>query len=289
MAVSIVYTHPNCKYNHDDWQHKRFILVKWKNQVIICKNKLDFIEVKNLDTQKPIITIQTCLKNLPGHYAGYENFTVFKYSDNFLWIGMKLFTSNFVKCNFYYNTWLVDLEQSLCVSSLTFDIIENDQHYPTNVYLWAKLLELDKPLELVYQINKSDSLYWVNWKSSSIKQLNSCELVQINAKNQLVFLDCNFNQILTLGLSDLFPDYEPNSQVKISFNANCLVLYKKNTNVYCWDFTANSQVKFPQNKINQFTYQIYPIRSSDSNNVNFFVIDFDPYKARYSFEICDVE
>lgn len=312
MADSIVYTHSNCKYNHDDWKHKRFILVKWKNQVIICKNKLHYIKVKNLDTQKPIITIQTCLKNLPGHYVGYENFTAFMYSDCLLWIGMKSLTSNGCKFKFYYNTWLVDLEQSTCVSSLTLDIIENDptghfikiipvgskyfiiekildQHYPTNVYPWAKLLELDKPLEPVHQINKSDSLYWVNWKSSSIKQLNSCELVQINSTNQLVFLDGNFNQILTLGLLDLFPDYKPNSQVKISFNANCLALYIPNTIVYCWDFTANSQVKFPQDKINQFTYQIYPIRSSGSNNVNFFIVDFDPYKARYSFEIYESE
>ncbi len=280
----------------------------------MCKNELHYIEVKNLDTQKPILTIQTCLKNLPGHYVGYENFTAFMYSDNFLWIGMKSLTSNCRKCHFYYNTWLIDLEQSTCVSSLTFVIIENDptghfitiipvgskyfiikkildHYYPTNVYAWSGLLELDKPLEPVYQINRTDSLYLVNWKSSSIKQLNSCELIKINDANQLVYLDGNFNQILTLGLSDLFPDYEPNSQeVKIIFNANCLVLYIPRTNAYCWDFTANSQVKFPQNKINQFTHQIYPTKFSNSNDkVNFFVINFDPYKARYSFEICDVE
>ncbi len=316
------------------------ILVKWNKESIEIKNldtkkticELEFNTISDL---KHFAYGVTSRDNSEKNAFMYSDFAygvtsrdnseknAFMYSDSILWIGSVLNCwINYYQIKQQYVIWLIDLEKSACVKtwcpnlidsiwpigSKYFSIVKKESNEPLknmdNVYAWSDLVEFDKPMVPVYQVKKSVDLYAVNWKSSSIEQLGTCELVLINShENRMVFLDKNFNQILTLGISDLFPDYEPGSEPDSEktigkFNANCIVFYtiKKTIgihNVYCWDFTANTQVKFSQNITNLFQSIInpsiiYPIRSS-TGNVKFIVKNFSQKTNTSYYEIYEPE
>jgi hypothetical protein len=329
MAESIVYEHPNFKFTNNINSAQ---LVQWKDQVILVEWDDWGIQVKNLDTQKSICEIlyykNTDLEKINDAINTINTFIIynrnaFMYSPSLLWVGCNMGSKSPYNTKCYYNVWLIDLDQSTCVKTWFLDwvggietitpvgskyfIVEQrvsselpETRYINKVYAWSGLVELDKPIEPVYQIDKTNRLYAINWNSSLIKQLGSCELVQVNSDKSMDFLDKNFNKILTLNISDLFPDYKPDSQVHqaniiINFNANCLVFYEwKQSNgicdVYCWDFTTNSQVKFPQNKINPINKGIYPIRSlTNPSKIRFFINETETWKLPFVYQICDAE
>ncbi len=329
MAESIVHEHPNFKFTNNINLAR---LVKWKDQVILVEWDEVSIKIKNLDTQKSICEIlyykNTDLKKINDAINTINTFIIynrnaFMYSPSLLWVGCNMGSKSPYNTKCYYNIWLIDLDQSTCVKTWFLDwvggivtitpvgskcfIIEQrasteipETRYINKVYAWSGLLELDKPIEPVFQIKKTSTLYGINWSSSSIKQLNLSEFVQVNLDKSLDFFDKNFNQIVTLSIKDLFPDYEPDPKVRqeykiISINSNCLVFYEFKESigicdVYCWDFTTNSRVKFPQNKINPINKGVYPIRASNNaSKIKFFINETETWKLPFVYQICDAE
>ncbi len=326
MTDSIVHEHPNFKFTNNINSAR---LVKWKDQVILVEWDDWGIQVKNLDTQKSICDLSHSKNtNLQKLNNGTNQFVIheknaFMYSNSLLWIGCNIGSKSPYSIQRNYNVWLIDLDQSTCVKTWFLDwvggietitpvgskyfIVEQrvsselpESRYINKVYVWSGLVELDKPIEPVYQIDKTNRLFAINWSSSSIKKLGSCELVQTNPEKSMDFLDKDFNKILTLSICDLFPDYKPDSQVHqanriINFNANCLVFYEWKQSdgirdVYCWDFTNNSQVKFPHNKINPINKGVYPIRASNNaSKIMFFINETETWKLPFVYQIAESE
>lgn len=326
MTDSIVHEHPNFKFTNNIHSAR---LVKWKDQVILVEWDDWGIQVKNLDTQKSICDLSHSKNtNLQKLNNGTNQFVIheknaFMYSNSLLWIGCNIGSKSPYNIQRNYNVWLIDLDQSTCVKTWFLDwvggietitpvgskyfIVEQrasteipETQYINKVYAWSGLLELDKPIEPVFQIKKTSTLYGINWSSSSIKQLNLSEFVQVNLDKSLDFFDKNFNQIVTLSIKDLFPDYEPDPKVRqeykiISINSNCLVFYEFKESigicdVYCWDFTTNSQVKFPQNKINPINKGVYPIRASNNaSKIKFFINETETWKLPFVYQIAESE
>ncbi len=323
MSDSIVYEYSNIAYSDNLNLVK---LVQWKEQVISIKWELKGIKIKNITTQKSICEIDFNsiynFKMFPGGVTAcdYCEKKAFMYSHSILWIGSVLNCWGLRYVNKkQYIICLIDLDLSTCVKSwcpnLTdsirsihpvgskyFIVVKEESSEPLEdrninyVYAWTDLVKLDKTMVPVYQIKHSDSLCAVNWESSSIKQLGLSELVLISSENLMVFLDKNFKQILTLGISDIFSDYEPepdSEKAIIKFNANCLVFYEKKKsnvgifNVYCWDFTTNTQIKFPKNKI-QNNSVFFPFRTTNSK-VKFLVGKYLNAINYYNYQICESE
>ena len=180
--------------------------------------------------------------------------------------------------------------------------IENDKTY---IYKCENLMFLNKFPEPVHQINRDSFLYPIDWSSSSIKHLGSIAFVQTFFKShQIDFLDKNFQLIITLEIGDLFPNYQWVTKARlwedeiISVNANCLLYYEHivqdnnnndtdtgQKNIYCWDFTTNSQVFFPSYICKDRVLDIVPFRDSNDqvkyltyNDVSF-IIYAKIYKA----------
>jgi hypothetical protein len=335
MAESIVYEHPNFKYDQNNINNIK--LVKWKDQVISVESKLKSyyitncqkILIKNLTTQKNQIeflinTDQRKLNMEIDESVHLYDPSVFMYTDSILWIGYK--------CNYhtvgdyYYNIWLVDLETSNIIKSWSIDwigkVIPIGQQYfqielrenlaenyeQLNIYEWHKLVELDKPIEPVYQINKNFQLYSINWSSSSIGLLCSCEFILVSSgSEQMNFLNKNFCKILSLNVKDLFPDYKqyPVSIKKYCVNANCLIfheyLYSMNlynlsgtssTKTFCWDFTTNSPVKFTYNDLETIITNVIPFRINPTlttSKLKFFITE-SCKKINYTlYKVCESE
>jgi hypothetical protein len=96
--------------------------------------------------------------------------------------------------------------------------------------------------------------------------------------------------VVTLNVCDLFPDYQPFTSEQltnpfykfkklISVNENCLLYVEKmqfaynvHKNVYCWDFTTNSQVKFT-NLISKFNID-YVVPFHSANKIKFITHEF---------------
>ncbi len=267
----------------------------YKNQTILVYNVLDKLKTsKNFNTQKVLGEFANTENLKPINESNrpysFSNLSVFMYSESILWIGcQKCYLSTY---HSYYCFWLFDLDQLKLIKFLEVNwigkIIPVGQKYfkiipynPTNqinLYAWSELERLDKPIEPVFQFNTYDNLYSIDWSSSSIKYLESVEFVLVvTSLDQLNFLDKNFNKILTLNLQDLFPELdqnvqsnspiEPNWEKKYISNANCLLYWKDFDHfsyVYCWDFTNNSQVNFPNGK--KFKKQIKDIVPFCSGN-----------------------
>lgn len=318
MADSIVYEHPNFKYSDVNIYNVK--LVKWKNQVISVESKpslitnLKKILIKNLSTQEIqmeflINTEQRKLNLEIDECVHLYNPSVFMYTDSILWIGYK--------CNYhtvgdyYYNIWLVNLETSNIIKSWSIDwigkVIPIGQQYfqiepkenlaenyeQLNIYEWHKLVELDKPVEPVYQINKNTQLSQINWSSSSIEILCSCEFILVcSGSDQMDFLDKNFCKTFSLNIKDLFPDYIscPFSVKKYYVNANCLIFHEhlysirslrhthnsSSTKIWCWDFITNSPVKFTYNDLETNITNVIPFRTNPTlttNKLKFFITE----------------
>jgi hypothetical protein len=168
------------------------------------------------------------------------------------------------------------------------------------VFAWDKLLQLDyltnqsdcfgcKDINIppIYKFSEEFQLFPLDWSSSSIKKFNSIAFVQTNKNTgQLDFLDGNFLLVVSLNILDIFPNYQPiessenynpKTQIykQIQVNANCLLYLEyaepyvlcsspAYTNIYCWDFTANTQVKFSNYGVIPRIHSAIPFR--DFNN-----------------------
>ncbi len=151
----------------------------------------------------------------------------------------------------------------------------------------------------VYQFKNSSDLFPIDWSSSSIGHLTLSAFVQTDYNsNKIDILDKNFNLIISLNIKDLFPNYQSvefiqhskhmlkEKMVKkiVEVNANCLLFFEYRekigryvlsiepelanvnrsgqTNIYCWDFTANAPVVFPNYQMNHYIYSVTPFRDS---------------------------
>lgn len=259
---------------------------KYKNQTIIVYNVLDKLKVlgefANTENLKPI-------NESNGAYS-FSNLSVFMYTQSILWIGCQKYY--FDSCHNYYCFWLFDLvqlklikswavnwiEKIILVGQKYFQIIPYKKTKQINIYSWSDLERLDKPIEPVFKFSTYDNLYSIDWSSSAIEYLGSVEFVLVvKSSDRLNFLDKNFNKIFTLSLHDLFPELDQNVQsnspIQINWekkyigNENCLLYWKDFGHfnyIYCWDFTANSQINFPNGKkIKKKLFDIVPFRSGN--------------------------
>ncbi len=264
---------------------------------------------KNLDTNQQLDILQ-----LAPEYANTQttNLDVFMYSETILFVGLKAITTEILGGLDYhftnYGVWIYDLE-NLTLQSQTnlktvnkiiplgkkyFSMVPTFYQHKNCVYPWSKLIDLNNLDEPVYTFERLSQLYPIDWSSSAIEHFSSCAFVQAPLNSsQMDFLDGDFNKIITLGIQDLFPDYQQvskenslgvysnPSQIKISANANCLLIVKftpakwtgytvpGTINIYCWDFTANSQVKFPSYKLLNQVRSAIPFRSP-ANQIKYF-------------------
>ncbi len=273
------------------------------------KKVLVDLVIKNLDTNQELDILQ-----LAPEYANTQttNLDVFMYSDTILFVGLKAITTEILGGLDYhftnYGVWIYDLE-NLTLQSQTnlktfnkiiplgkkyFSMVPTFYQHKNCVYPWSKLMDLNNLDEPVYTFERSSQLYPIDWSSSAIEHFSSCAFVQAPLNSsQMDFLDGDFNKIITLGIQDLFPDYQQvskensfgvysnPSQIKISANANCLLIAEYTPapwngytvpgtiDIYCWDFTANTQVKFPSYKLLNQVHSTIPFRNS-ANQIKYF-------------------
>ncbi len=173
------------------------------------------------------------------------------------------------------------------------------------IYKWSDLLNLDKPIQPVRMIKWTMDLYPVDWSSSSIAHLADCAWIQTQDESyQIELFNEKFESVGSFDVRDIFTNYKPLPPINlkkiskfqkefitdtnyptkqiISVNDNCLLLFEYRdliegyngkisvksglTNVHCWDFTANTPVKFSRYNLNHFVGDVIPFR--DSINAN---------------------
>ncbi len=273
------------------------------------KKVLVDLVIKNLDTNQPLDILQ-----LAPEYANTQttNLDVFMYTDTILFVGLRAITTEILGGLDYhftnYGVWIYDLENLTLVKQTNlkkfrkiiplgdkYFLMESTLYQHKDcVYQWSKLMDLNNLDKPVYTFERLSQLYPIDWSSSAIEHFSSCAFIQAPSNSsQMDFLDGDFNKIITLGIQDLFPDYQQVSQenslgvysnsrkIKISANANCLLIVEFSLppwtgytvpgtiNVYCWDFTANTQVKFPTYKLLNQVHSAIPFRSP-ANQVKYF-------------------
>jgi hypothetical protein len=135
-------------------------------------------------------------------------------------------------------------------------------------------------------------LYSIDWNSSSIEYLAKSQYIKAYLNLEKIdLLDGNFNLIITLNVCDMFSDYQeflleeltrPSSRFSklLSVNANCLIYVEKivfinklvSKNIYSWDFTTGTQVKFTNTESGFDINYIVPFRST--NKIKFICNEF---------------
>jgi hypothetical protein len=113
-----------------------------------------------------------------------------------------------------------------------------------------------------------------------------------NNSKQIDFLNKAFELVVSLNVSDLFPNYQPvpmppdlqNSNYAQSYvmgNNNCLLYWEYQNNedylfrclqseiIYCWNFTTNTQVHFSFYSMAYRVHSIIPF-SNSTNQVKYF-------------------
>ncbi len=362
MADSIVYEHESMGQNGQEKIAGSYRLVRTNNQVISISTDfvgnydiIDFGEdyderkfdkptniiITNLDSGKEIIKLPT------NSFKIYiPHIEVFMYLPNILFVGF-IDSTNKRAWTIIYKVWLIDLVnlsinkyfelnkvRSIYPVSNQYFVIKPElksnffsnsilSNNKSKVYSWDNLDKLNKLEAPVFQIDLDSQLSSIDWSSSSIKHFSTCAFVQTRKNSkQIDFLDKSFEPVVSLNVSDLFPNYQPvQTQTititikptnqnesnknyeptkynhipddnyigrKIIANANCLLyleyikgdyldFHKQSANIYCWDFTTNTQVNFPSNQKAQKVQSIIPFRNF-ANQIKYFAEEYDKHK-----------
>ncbi len=317
MADSIVYEHESIQPDSPNgvlWSYK---LVMYNNQVISVSTSYDAnpngpdiinnIIIKNLDTQTEI----TSWELKPEHWKlNTVCLDVFMYSDSILFVGLR------EKRHGTYYIWLYDLTQGEFIKTFTissvnainpvgqkyfitdpFYNLEGGEQCKSKLFAWSDLEKLDSQVQHISTLDYRTRIIPIDWSSSSIGLLNASKYIQLPwESSQMDLLDEDFNQITSINVQGLFPNYQP-IELKnnycpinkfINANANCLLYleYKSfnkmdkdsaktgQANIYCWDFSANAPVNF-QNYQMQTSYiqDFMPFRDS-KNQVKYYLCDW---------------
>ena len=252
-------------------------------------NEPNNIQIKNLDTNIQIASwvIGDNFKDLNNKYL-----EAFMYSESVLFIGIH-------GVDWTFGVWLFDLVNSQLIShtianSVTkfeivgqkYFIIRPRDSLIINVYTWSNLTHMDNLDEPVCTLHSAYQIFPINWSSSSIGHFSSIEYVRVFRAlgKKLEFLNGDFQLVVTHNICDLFPDYQSIPKEKtnshetrrtINVNANCLLFFEHKpyfnydgsiaigyTNCYCWDFTTNSQVKFPNYELEHHVHSVIPFRDA---------------------------
>ncbi len=259
----------------------------------------NYLEIKNLDNQK--ILKLTSIANKFKH-TNTSRLQAFMYSESVLWIGLNgmdryygIWIYDLVKVKLVKHFGFKNcssIREIIPVGQKYFMVIPRSPDW-VKVFAWSNLLHVDNLDEPVYHMQSADErVYPIDWTCSSIEYFKSITFVKTRTSSeQLDFLDGNFLPVITLDVRDMFPNYEPigdetpgigyQIQKKVTVNANCLLYseyYPKkpnenfpntsfpNVNCYCWNFTTNSQVKFPNYFSKCENYDVIAFRSPNTSS-----------------------
>ncbi len=265
------------------------------------------IIITNLDTGKEIMQIPTKLTQIFT-----RQLEVFMYLPDILFVGFADKTDYRVGWLNIYKVWQIDLV-NLTVNKY-FELPTVRSIYPvgnqyfiieptrasskSKVYPWNLLVQLNQLDKLgipVFQINPGTQLTAIDWKSSTILHFSNCAFMHTqNNSKQIDFLNKAFELVVSLNVSDLFPNYQPvpmppdlqnpnYAQSYVMGNNNCLLYweYQREINkdylfrclqseiIYCWNFTTNTQVYFPSYSMAYRVQLIIPF-SNSTNQVKYF-------------------
>jgi hypothetical protein len=245
------------------------------------------ISITNLDTGKNIA--YWTIGSVSKYFIPTPDLEVFMYSDTVMFIGMSGFDGNFTVwiCDLVNMQLLIEwtfahINKIIPIGNHHFRLSYRNSDLPAEIFTWSNLMHLDNLDGSVCSFHRDDRLFPVDWNSSSIDQFKSIVFVKTRAHlEQVEFLDRNFFPVMSLDVRTMFPDYQPISKEKFSkyfpggenlckyvtANANCLLYVELiqavrspwsdfapgYINCYCWDFTTNSQVKFPSYVLNNTT------------------------------------
>ncbi len=271
------------------------------------------ISITNLDTGKNIA--YWTIGSVSEYFT--PDLEVFMYSDTVIFIGMSGIDLDFtvwicalVNMQLLIEWTFVHISKIYPIGNQHFMLTYRNSNLPAEIFIWSNLMHLDNLDGPVCSFHHDDRLFPVNWNASSIDQFKSIAFVKTRAHSEQVeFLDGNFSHIMSLDVRTMFPDYQPVSKEKFSkyfpngenlckyvtANANCLLyvefiqavsspwsdFFPGYTNFYCWDFTTNSQVKFPNFELN-FTTIGHKARCFRDSNEK---IKWAIYQEQYSKSI----
>lgn len=249
MADSIVYEHESMGQNGQEKIAGSYRLVQTNNHIISIStdfvgnsdiitfgedydekefDKPTNIIITNLDSGKEIMRIPT--NSFQIHTLHLE---VFMYLPDILFVGFLDSTSRRPSL-IIYKVWLFDLvnlsvnkyfelnkvrsiypvgnkyfviEPELKTNFFSNPILSNNK---SKVYPWENLDKLNKLDTPVFQIDLDSQLSSIDWSSSSIGHFSTCAFVQTRKNSkQIDFLDKAFESVVSLNVSDLFPNYQP--------------------------------------------------------------------------------
>lgn len=247
------------------------------------------ISIRNLDTGKNIA--YWTIGSVSEYFT--PDLEVFMYSDTVLFIGMSgigiemnvnftVWICDLVNMQLLIEWTFAHISKIIPIGNQHFMLTNKNGDLPAEIFTWSNLMHLDNLDKPVCSFHHDYRLFPINWNGSSIDQFKTIAFVKTRAHSEQVeLLDGNFSSVITLDVRTLFPDYQPVSKEKFSkyfsngenlckyvtANANCLLYVEfiqavsspwsdfspGYTNFYCWDFTTNSQVKFPNFKLDYTT------------------------------------
>ncbi len=249
--------------------------------------KENCISITNLDTGKNIA--YWTIGSVSKYFMPTPNLEVFMYSDSVIFIGMSGMDINYTVwlCDLVNMQLLIEwtfkkIRGIYPIGNQYFMITHSNSDLPAEIFTWSNLMHLDNLDSPIYAVHCDERLFPINWDSSSIDQLKSIAFVKTRVHSEQVeFLDENFYPVMSLDVRTMFQDYQPVSKEifskyfpggenlckYVTANANCLLYVELiqavrspwpdfapgYINCYCWDFTTNSQVKFPSYVLNNTT------------------------------------
>ncbi len=206
-------------------------------------------------------------------------------------------------------------QKLFAIKPCEMDLEPDTANVQYGIYEWSDLLNLSQPIQPVRMLKYSMDLYSVNWSSSSIAHLADSAYIQTQDESyQVELYNEQFELVWGFDIRDIFPNYKPLPPINlkkiskfqrefitdtnyptklfISVNDNCLLLYEYRdlieayngkmpvkdglTNVHCWDFTANTEVKFSRYNLNHFITWVIPFRDSTSNIIKYIGYEWYP-------------
>jgi hypothetical protein len=319
MTDSIVCEHhlidSDVKFNYS----LNYYLIKYNLNIISVKTSYtgtdtlepNIITIKNEDTNE--IICQFPLDSDCEHRPS-AHLKVFMYLDTILWIGIdgnkyhNVWLVDLVNLTWERKLSKFPIKAIRLVGQKCFYIRpEINLPDPCKVFPWTYLTQLDNSYEPVYEFSQGSGLVYLNWSSSSISYLTNCVYSRLYVNSTCIdLLDENFFKIINLNIQDLFPNYQPlksnlfdqsdnKLDTHIEVNNNILLYYEYiepvytypektlvklgQTNIYCWDFTYNTQVNFPNYKTELFTCLVKPYRTSN-NKVAYYAIEYFEFNSR---------
>ncbi len=260
--------------------------------------KPNYLQIKNADTDEIIWKLELCsyLNRIKTN-----DLKVFIHSDSNLWIGIHnshrdVWIFDLSNLNWTKKLSFCPASQIKLVGNKCFYVPGANSTF--QVHKWSDLLNPNNPNEPIYTFPRNSTLFDVDWSSSSIKKLAECVYIrQYFMSTQIDLIDGEFKFICSSDILDLFQNYQPLQPVEldeqieeqvineydtniIKFTTNIIdnillyweyrepivdknknILKTGQTNIYCWDFTTNSQVKFTNYDLNVFIHQIIPFRA----------------------------